>query len=546
MPTAAFAATSASSLDTQATVYADGSCRVAIRMTLHLDTPQDSLTFPIPANARDISVNGATPTTTRRGETLELDLAKILGSVAGDLSVAISYTLPNVVVEEDEVLTMTVPLLCGFAHPIENCSFSVILPGTVPGKPTLTSTYYQTRIEESLVLTLEDSQISGVLTTGILGSDWLTLTLKVSEEMFPQDRPIVWTLDLVDLAMIGCAILALIYWLVFLRCLPPKALRHSTAPEGISAGDMGPALTVCKPDLTMLVVQWAQMGYILIQQDDSGRVFLHKRMNMGNERSLYETRIFRSLFGSRAMIDGTGFHYAQLCRKVAAGKPGVHGLFRRSSGSPGIFRLLAALTGLFGGVSLGSALGADSGFRAAFTVIFGILGLVSSWLIQEGGKVLHLRRKGSLWLALGLCGAWVVLGIFAGELNVALCVALGELVAGMAAAYGGRRTETGKQASAQILGLRRYLKTVTKEELQRILKSNPDYFFSLAPYALALGVDRQFAARFGNIRLPACPYLTAGMDGHMTAVEWSKRLRDAVNALDERQRQLAVERLLGK
>ena len=35
------------------------------------------------------------------------------------------------------------------------------------------------------------------------------------------------------------AILAVLYWLVFLRCLPPRRIRRATAPEGYTAGDMG-------------------------------------------------------------------------------------------------------------------------------------------------------------------------------------------------------------------------------------------------------------------------------------------------------------------
>ena len=44
-------------------------------------------------------------------------------------------------------------------------------------------------------------------------------------------------------------------------------------------------------------------------------------------------------------------------------------------------------------------------------------------------------------------------------------------------------------------------------------------------------MDKAFARRFRGIRLPACPYLTTGMDGHMTAAEWSRLLRDVVTAL---------------
>lgn len=542
-----YAQSGATAAEAYATVASDGSCQVSLRMTLHLDSPQESLNFPLPTTAYDITVNGVAASTSRSGQVLLVDLSRVIGSAAGDVAVNLSYSLSNIVdYDDDGYLVLALPLLCGFTYPVDGLSFGITLPGDVEGKPTFTSTYYQTMIEQSLNYTVSGDQILGNLTTGLMGSDWLTMTLRVSEEMFPQEKPIVWTLDMDDLLMIAFAVIAIVYWLLTLRCLPPRQIHRSTAPDGLTAADMSTVITGGRPSLTMLVVHWAQLGYILIQLDDNGRVFLHKRMGMGNERSLYENRIFRSLFGKRSMVDGTGYHYAQLCRKVASGKPAIHGLYRRGSGNPTLFRLLAALVALFGGVSLGRALGADTIFQGLLTVLLAIFGVVSAWFIQAGGKCLHLRSKQPLWLALGLCGVWLVLGILAGELNVAACVAAAELFAGVAAAYGGQRTDLGKQAMEQVLGLRRHMKNVSKEELQRILKVNPDYFYDLTPYALALGVDRQFAKRFGGTRMGACQYLTSGMDGHMTAAEWDKLLRDAVNTLEERQRQLFWERLFGR
>jgi hypothetical protein len=99
---------------------------------------------------------------------------------------------------------------------------------------------------------------------------------------------------------------------------------------------------------------------------------------------------------------------------------------------------------------------------------------------------------------------------------------------------------------SQILGLRRYLCHVSTSELQRILSVNPDYYYALAPYAMALGVDKAFARQFGKQRLPQCTYMTTGMDGHVTARDWNNLLREAVAAMDERQQRLLREQLLGK
>ena len=538
---------SASTLDFRATVDRNGACQVTVALNLHLESPQESLTYPVPENAYDIRVNGVSPSTTKKGQTLLLDLGKILGSVTGDLSVSITYTLPDIVNDNDEgILELELPILCGFPLPIDRASFVLTLPGIATVKPTLTSTYYLTRIEDYLTLEAAGNEIRGALSNRILGSDWLTLTMQADEEMFLQKRRVVWNMDILDVCMLGAALLALAYWLMFLRCLPPRAIRRTTGPDGITAGDIGPALTSTRPDLRTLVLHWAQLGYILIQLDDGGRVLLHQRMTMGNERSQYEIRIFRNLFGKRSTIDGTGTRFAVLCRKVAAGKPGIHGLFQRGSGNPLVFRLLSALIGLFGGISMGAALGEGTALKDLFSVLLGIFGVVSAWFMQEGFKYLHLRNKTMLWISLALWPVWIIFGHMAMEPIVATCVSSAQVLAGLASAYGGRRTDVGKHAAQEILGLRRFMKTAGKDELQRILAVNSEYFHSLAPYAVAMGVENTFAKRFEGLRMSPCPYLTLGRESHLSATEWARGLRTVVKAMDEQQTQLFLSRFLGR
>ena len=171
---------------------------------------------------------------------------------------------------------------------------------------------------------------------------------------------------------------------------------------------------------------------------------------------------------------------------------------------------------------------------------------LGSWLVQEWvlGIVLHYRRKAVI--AAGICGAWLLLSAIGGIFSQGLALLAVQLVGGCLCFFGCRRTPTGRQTAAQILGLRRYLRRVSPRELQRITANDPYYFYSLAPYALALGVEKSFARRFGSKRLPACPWLTSGLDGHMTALEWSDYMRRTVDALDARQKRLLWERLRGK
>ena len=77
-----------------------------------------------------------------------------------------------------------------------------------------------------------------------------------------------------------------------------------------------------------------------------------------------------------------------------------------------------------------------------------------------------------------------------------------QFIAGVAAAYGGKRSEMGVKYLQQIRGLRRHMCTATTFDLQQLQQKNPNYFYELAPFALTLGVDKLFARRFGKIVLP--------------------------------------------
>ena len=103
--------------------------------------------------------------------------------------------------------------------------------------------------------------------------------------------------------------------------------------------------------------------------------------------------------------------------------------------------------------------------------------------------------------------------------------------------YGGRRTYEGHQTCVQLLGLRHYLCTVPKDTVQLICSHDPEYFFTLAPSAMALGADMAFAKRFGSRRLPACPYLHIKGSNDCSAAEWVRKMRQTAAIMDSGLRQ---------
>ena len=534
-----------SSADSETLVNSNGVCTVNLTLTLVLEEPRADLTFPLPAQARDITLNGSPAQVSSGRQARNVDLSPV-ASAAGTYTLQLHYTLPDAVADVNGKLTLTVPLLSGFSLPIEKFTFEVTLPGAPEYEPVFQSAYYNESVGSMVDVRPTGEGFDCTFLSRVVDNVSLTMTLRVTKEMFPQPIVKSWSMDFLDLLMIGVALLALVYWLAAIPCRIPRGVRCTTPPEGITAGEVGCRLTGQGVDLTLMVISWAQMGYILIQYDDNGRVLLHKRMDMGNERSEFENRYFRNIFGRKRTADATGFHYARLCRKAQGSVTGRKQTYARRRGSIRVFRVVAALVCALSGVSFATALTGDTSGRILLGIVLGIGGLGVGWLVQSAVRSLHNRNK--LPLVVGAVAAlvWVLLSILAGEPGVALIVVALEYLAGIGAFFGGRRTESGIQTAAELLGLRRYMRKAQQEELKRLLKMNPQYYYDLAPYALALDADRALARQLGNVRLPQCPYLTTGMDGHMTPREWDLLLRDTVHAMDALQKRLPLDRLLGK
>lgn len=530
-------------MESHSTVAADGACQVSINATLHLDEAAEQLTFPIPAKATGVTLNGSRVSAPKSGEVRNINLKRLTGGMPGDFSVHISYALDDVIYTTEEgLLEMRVPLLSGCEYPVESMSFSVTLPGAVDTLPSFVSGYHQASIEQSLAFETNGAMVSGSTLKALKDHETLTLTMIVSEDMFPQS--IVKSQDYTPtaIAMGICGGLALLYWLLAMGTLPARPQRESQPPQGSSAGNLGSILGLQGIDLPMMIFTWAQLGYVLIYLDRRERVVLHKRMDMGNERNEWERRWFARLFGKRQTVDTSGYAFAALWQQAAKNPGGVQELVSRRAGSKKVFRALAAGIGLFGGASLGFVMGSGAFLKWLLIVVLSVAGAVTGWEIQDwvAGAVLRQRQK--LWRSLILSGVWLLLGLICGEFMLAFWTVLGLLAAGFLLFWGGRRTPLGKTTRQQVLDLKRYMLRISKTEAESLSQEDPDYFFRLAPEALALGVDREFARKFGALRYPGCPYLTTGMDAHMTALQWNAMMRRALEAMDDRAMSLGSER----
>ena len=543
MSTTAFAVTGASAQQNHAAVASDGSCHVSIAVTLHMEQAVNKVYFPVPAGATGISVNGSRVLTSKNGDAKQINISRFTKNVVGDISLNIQYTLYGLVKETDiGTLQLELPLMNGFDYSVSSLSFTVSLPGEIKTLPAFSSGYHQTNIEQDLTYTVEGSTITGSSVKAMKDHETLIMTLVVDKEMFPQVLGETESTQAAAIGMGVCAALAVIYWLLTLRTFPwPR--RSSEMPDGYTAGQLGCIVATAGADLSLMVLGWAQLGYVTVY-NKRGKVSVYKRMDMGNERSEFERRVFKKLFNGRSVVDTAGIHYATLRSTLLQKPASVAELMHKHNGSNRIFRILAAGMGVFAGGGIGMLLGSGAALQWLLIIFWGALGGISGWAIQDwtDGTMLHNKEKAVI--AAGVSVFWLIMGLVVENFPLAGWFVLGSLIAGILFAIGGRRTEGGRYTRSQVLGLRQHLLGTDREFFKRMQENDPDYFFRMAPYAIALGVGRPFAKAMGGVKLEGCSYLQTGNDIIMSAIGWNTLFEKTIKAMDARSKNLSMEKIM--
>ena len=557
LPLRADAVSAATRLDYTATINVDGDAMVSLTLNLHLEDANQNLSYPLPGTASNITVNGASPATNKSGSLTVVSLTRVTGGQPGDYVVTISYSLPKVVtvamktdplnkskqIVDKDNLKLELPLLSGFAYPISAMNYTITLPGEFTSTPDFYSTYQQNGLASELNLLYNGNMLTGSSKSDFNDHESVYMTMTLSPDMFPGVSTYQRTgnPELVPMGILAGA--ALLYWLLFLRTFPARRENCTIPPEGITAGELGCRLFLKGADLTTMVLCWAQLGYILIQVDGR-RVLLHKRMDMGNERSLFEVRTFRSLFGDRRVVDASSLAYAKTLRKAKSMIPGENTICRSTERTRNNYRSLLCASQVFCGICMAMNMTSITALQILLCLLFGALAVVTAWQLHKAAFcVIGRDRTGFLLAGISLA-VWLIIGLIAKVVWIPLVECAGQILLGFPAAWGGRRSEVNRHEVAQLRGLRHYLSHMPAEDVQRLLAADSSYYFRMAPYAMALGVLHSFTQAFGKRKLPQCPYIVTRVHGSRKAEDWETLLKDLTSRMDARAKRMEMDRWL--
>jgi len=518
----------------EVTVTLDGSGRATVNQVVELVIvgTLEEIRFSFPEGAKKADVEGHwTNSDTEKGiKYLTVSNRK---GFTGTQTFQLSYTMDGLVKGAEASQVLTLPLLSLQDYQIGVLTFTVHLPEEFASRPRFSSGYYGDLVEDFLAVTVGTSAIAGRVDEIIRDNDTLTMTLSLPEGYFSgrygesKLAPVMTVLIFLVLALV------VFYWYRTLKNPPLRVQARTLPPDGVNPGDMPFLLGGGDADFNMLVSHWAVLGYLSFYINKSGNVILRRRMSMGNERRVFERKLFDLLFGGENLCDGASLRYKKVGEKAMQVIPRYWGkrLYEKRSGSPGLAKLLCGLACAMASLLAMDAVAPEK-LHGLFLFVSFIAGFAMSWLICRACGAYYLNDW--LWTGVGIgCGLMLLIvgGMGGATLTMLPAVAVTALI-GWQTSHGGLRRPYGDEVIGQTLGFRRFLHNATEHHVLQMLRRDPQYFYKILPYAEAMGQGRRFVALFHDCRLEPCQWYESARGTPTTASAFYDHYVDSLDMLN--------------
>ena len=502
--------TAVTAMTTDCDVEKDGACTLTLRFTVEFAPGAEHFAIPIAPEARDVSCSMPYTLSSVDG----WKLVELSGALSGQMEIAVSYRLPETVTDKGETHVFSVQLLYpAWTCPISGYDVTVRLPGSFESLPTFYSGYLGDNIENYLDISpVLQGTIHAVLNSRqtLQDHEAMSVSVELPSDFFDLRFLAGKTVKADRLLFAALLLMSALYWLLFLRNRLVFPKRQAMPPEGGNAGAIPFVLTGRSPELALMVVQWASLGYLSLTHTRTGHVQLNRQMDMDTERKSYECEIFYTLFSRGDLCDVRSAEYLK-ARRLARERPRQFlqkRIYDTKAGSIVILRLLAVLAGLALCLACFDVWIASKSWRWLAIIPLSLLGAFACRMLQElSGCLLRRHSFRTICLALLSAAFLIAAGKNGGMLTMMALNLLVQLAVGLLLRCGGRRTKSGAEQAAELLGYRRWLLAASRELLGLNLEADPQYFYRILPFADALRVGRAVAVTLGRTRLEPCDWL---------------------------------------
>ncbi|MDR1538695.1 MAG: DUF2207 domain-containing protein [Clostridiales bacterium] len=409
---------------------------------------------------------------------------------------------------------------------VEAASFSVHMPH--PFKEDTLKFYYgdMQDLPADVKYEIEGNTLKGKVNGSIAAGDSITMSLQLPEGYFASAKTLEDTsmpMSLYFLFIIPVE--ALSFWLFHIfkgRKLFP-ALEYYP-PKGLTPADMGYMIdgSADQLDMVSLILYWADKGYLdiieLPKQKDARKkkaYVFRKLCSLEPDAKAYERYMFDMMFayGHNDMVSTAelrnSFYFAMQSAAEKLEKSyeeAYDKIFTKSFFKTMLVRLPALLCI---SIALAPVMADFKGysFAASFFISIGwsalVLFISNIPLMIANAMASTFERKSqspATVIALGsMAGIFILYGLLMGYfLN--FLFAFAATLASLVLAYRSRtRTELGSEYQELLLGFKNYLLSAQKSRVEFLIYENPNYFYNILPFAMALGISDKWAGNFDHL-----------------------------------------------
>lgn len=411
---------------------------------------------------------------------------------------------------------------------IEKVTFRVTMPKSFD---TSQLYFYSDLPQDQFRFEQKGTTFSGETLTALAPFEGITVKLDLPDQYFIYPKQADYSLPLAILG--GLITLSSIFCLM--RWGRDKTLIISvefTAPEGISSTEVGMILngSVQNREILSLILDWANRGYLTIE-DQEKTLKLNKLESLPEDTPVAELRLFNALFKNRDSVTTKQLeekfytHLNQAIQDYSAyyRLPEKRLFTKLSSTLQIILALLAPLP-----IAILAALQFYAAEFSLTAIVFLIIPYFVMIIVIIMGCTLQRR-----WHS---CSRGFKFGMFLGMLLLMLLWAFLLMIAFLTARRGWiipvflglctlinagcaifmkKRTIRGQRLTGRILGLRDFILYAEKDRLAMLAEDDPTYFYSILPYAYALGLSDIWTEHFRGLTLEP-PTWYYGPDGWTT------------------------------
>lgn len=346
----------------------------------------------------------------------------------------------------------------------------------------------------------------------------ITIGIKLPDGYFVDAANDNLLVGLLYIIFVAFSIISIFLWFRFGKDNKVVTTVEFEAPEGMSPAEVGYVIdgTVDRKDVVSLLFYFAQQGYLTIRQDGKRNFTIIKNKDLPLDAKPYEFEFFSGLFalGNQVKMDdlqGTFYETYESTRTLIEGEFDTRKK-RIFPGSVSWSRVVVLLLAIIGMGVLGFAMYLSFRklsllIKLGVTLVLLVVSLFTGMCAQDSWHSYSKKElitqnliSGGATIASMLLAFITVKGYYDNLILGALAVVMiGALY--FASRFMQSRTKYGAELLGKILGFKEFIKVAEKDRLEKMLESDPEYFYNVLPYAYVLGLSKKWCKKFEGIAI---------------------------------------------